>query len=415
MEHIHSRVPYAQWRLRVFRQLFHPSVSSKSTFLSRRVHSTGQTDTDAHKNFDTTTTKAPDNHKKASNNDTAKSKTPPSQLLPQSPLLTNPNPGRVLRHRKKRQPTGADTADLSRNPWAMALASPVRQCNLTGARLPKDLLSEWGLVEQPIAAPEPEATPDPNSQPPEQQASKLWLLPTSLLNHALEPSQKQTSGRVPPQLKLRMVNRMPLLEALNMGVGLSRKQKHTPLWPLLPMRWKHPLGPLVSSDELRIIWRGDMPNFALRMIRRETLMRLKRASDKFKRHDRPIGKPNRVWRSIDVQSPYTEKALLEGLGKMEAIEGMERGAVLILGDGSASDAGAGEETALPDLVTLPGSGSKVPVFDLTRLLSQAELEELRAYHGKFQLPALFLMPPNELVARTILALWRLQGYVKEPL
>jgi hypothetical protein len=110
-----------------------------------------------------------------------------------------------------------------------------------------------------------------------------------------------------------------------------------------------------------------------------------------------------------------EEALLEGLGKMEAVEGMEQGVVLFLGDGPASDSSAGgEETTLPDLVTLPRSGSKVPLFDLTRLLSQDQLEELRAYHEKFRLPALFLTPPNELVARTILALWRLQGYVKEP-
>ncbi|KAL5041723.1 hypothetical protein BDW71DRAFT_211829 [Aspergillus fruticulosus] len=422
MEHLHSRIPYAQWRLQVLRQLFLSSGSSSTTLLSRRVHSSSDNDTES------TTSETNKTNTSSNKGDTADSGSTMrlSHLLPQSPLITNPNPGRALRHRKKRLPTPDDLSELSKNPWAVALASPVRMCNVTGTRMPRALLTEWGLVEElaPEPAPEPEliSTPAsdfdvesnaqmnmPRSRRREKKGkdNKLWILPVSLLRDDVTKIDNR------PRLKFRMLDRNYILQTITNAEGRKSKQKNF-IANLVPHRWKPPLGPLTAEHQKRLAWRADMPDFVLGVKRREVLKQLKRVSDAF-------GSKNRShawWMSFDVQRPYSGETLVEGLmtealaGK-ETPDGLESGVFLVLGGGSVSDAGAADKAAtFPEFVALPGNGRKVPVFDLTRLLP-AELEEIRAYHGHFQKFGAFLEPSHQLSIDVILALWNLQGYVRE--
>lgn len=70
-----------------------------------------------------------------------------SQQLPTSPLVE------VAVRRKripKRLPTKQEKQNYGNNPWARMLASPVRNCQVTGARVPADLLMSWTLVKNPI-------------------------------------------------------------------------------------------------------------------------------------------------------------------------------------------------------------------------------------------------------------------------
>src|SRR5436190_20827977 len=62
-----------------------------------------------------------------------------SKSLVQSPLFIRAENGPKQR---KRRPTKEDDDRLRRNPWAMALASPVRKCSATGARMPAEFLGE---------------------------------------------------------------------------------------------------------------------------------------------------------------------------------------------------------------------------------------------------------------------------------
>jgi hypothetical protein len=64
--------------------------------------------------------------------------------LPESPVM------RRLRKEKKhkRVPTSEEISNLSSNPWASILASPVRYCQGTGVRLPSDLLVQWSFVRK---------------------------------------------------------------------------------------------------------------------------------------------------------------------------------------------------------------------------------------------------------------------------
>ncbi|KAL4901333.1 hypothetical protein BDW74DRAFT_160262 [Aspergillus multicolor] len=449
MEALHSRLPYAQWRLQVFRQLFLSSAPSRSTFPSRRAYSSSKNE---NVQADPSTTTGEDNIKPdidTNQNDAADSQStiPLSKLLPQSPLITNPNAHHNLRHRKKSRPTSEDTSELSENPWAVALASPIRMCNLTGTRLPLALLSTWGLVEQPAQAPEPEPEPvskatttttttaaaDTTSNPEQspqphtpagsktikhkgrgnkEDKSKLWLLPISHLQNSVA---RHDTNKNRPALQFRMIERKHHLETVTRAIERSRASKDHALPKLAPARWKSPLGPLTRELQKRLVWRLDMPDFVLTAKRREALKYLKCVSDGL----RLKNTPGTVWASFNVQKPYSKETLVEGfmaddlVGQMTHDQ-LKRGVLLFLGEGSGADAGAADEVpTFPELVALPGGNEKVPVFDLTRLLSQAELEELRAYHEHFKKSGAFLKPSTKPSVDAILALWNIHGYLME--
>ncbi|KAL4740121.1 hypothetical protein BDV11DRAFT_214723 [Aspergillus similis] len=428
MEHLHSRMPYAQWRLQVFYQLFLSSGASSSAFLSRRVHSSSSYNAEPstrEANINNTNK----NHDNEANPGSTKRF---SQLLPQSPLITNPNPGLALRHRKKRLPTADDLSEIRNNPWAVALASPVRMCNVTGTRMPRALLTEWGLVEEPARESTSELdaisaaasdtnsnaesntqvhTPRPKRLEKKFKDNKLWILPLSLLKDDVVKEGKDNR----PHLKFRMLDRNYILQTITNANGRKTKQKNF-IANLVPHRWKPPLGPLNAEHQKRLAWRADMPDFVLEVKRREVLKHLKHVSD-------ALGSKNKSharWMSFDVQKPYSGETLVEGLmtealaGK-EVPEGLESGVFLVLGDGSgAGGAGdADEAAAFPEFVALPGSSRKVPIFNLTRLLSQAELEEIRTYHDRFQKFGAFFKPSRQLCIDAVLALWNLEGYVRE--
>lgn len=95
--------------------------------------------------------------------------------LPESPVMR-----RLRKERKhKRDPTAEELSALLNNPWASILASPVRQCQGTGVRMPSDLLVPWSFVRKPSnnltyllpagLADMKSLTPkiEPESQPPE--------------------------------------------------------------------------------------------------------------------------------------------------------------------------------------------------------------------------------------------------------
>ncbi|KAF4769106.1 hypothetical protein HAV15_008611 [Penicillium sp. str.  len=237
MECVGTRIPYAKWRLGAFRQLL---ATSQAQAASRGISTSRQTD---QLNDITSETKTDNSNPKS---------IPPSQRLPQSPLLTRPRSG--TEKNRKRRPTTQEEADLLKNPWALMLASPARMCSVTGARLPSALMGTWGLVRQPnsdnlhmmpvgllqdslqsnktkklSSSPEPtipgqQESPEIEKQGQEEDVSPI---PTSL--------DKQT-GR---QLVLRIAEILPLIQSIS--APLSKKGgKRPPIMRLLPFRWKHP-------------------------------------------------------------------------------------------------------------------------------------------------------------------------------
>ncbi|KAJ5531013.1 hypothetical protein N7527_004406 [Penicillium freii] len=401
MECVGTRIPYAKWRLSAFRQLL---ATSQAQAASRGISTSRQT---APVNEITLETKTDNSNPNS---------VPPSQRLPQSPLLTRPRSG--TEKNRKRRPTTQEEADLLKNPWALMLASPARMCSVTGARLPSALMGTWGLVRQPNSdtlhmmpvgllqdslqsnkTKKPSSSPEPTI--PDQQESAdiekqgqeedVSPIPTSI--------DKQT-GR---QLVLRIVELLPLIQSIS--VPLSKKAgKRPPIMRLLPFRWKHPQGPLTAHEEKRIIWADETPEFMLRSMRDVVVKKLGAVLEKYKR----VGTSNGVWRALDLPE-YSDTALMEALGSLERFDRMECGGVLLLGSKNSAAAGyTSQSSGSLDSVALTQTGSKVPVFDLSVLFSESDIKKLRESHGQFQHPALFFRPEDQLGVDAMISLWKIK-------
>jgi hypothetical protein len=163
-----------------------------------------------------------------------------------------------------------------------------------------------------------------------------------------------------------------------------------------------------------------MPEFVLEGMRKHVLKKLKDMNGAKKRSKSGLAS----LKIIEIEDSSYD-ALLEGLKRLENIERMECGGVLIMGRQLERRENGDSETAqeqvqdhepakslYPDFVTLPQSQSKVPVFDLTELLSQADLAEIRNYGPHFGNTALILSPVNPAAVQALLALWKLKAFLR---
>ncbi|EDN07792.1 predicted protein [Histoplasma mississippiense (nom. inval.)] len=101
-----------------------------------------------------------------------------SNFLPKSPIVTR------LEQRAQKLKQRANEQDIDRlkyNPWAQLLASPVRMCAATGARVPEKLLGSWGLVQHP-------------------ETQNLWLMPVDLVKEELQRVSLKNVSEVDPGL-----------------------------------------------------------------------------------------------------------------------------------------------------------------------------------------------------------------------
>ncbi|KAL1997833.1 hypothetical protein VTN02DRAFT_650 [Thermoascus thermophilus] len=212
----------------------------------------------------------------------------------------------------------------------------------------------------------------------------------------------------------------------------STASKKARLGKIIPFRWKYPMGPITSREEKNMIWREDMPSFVLGHMRRAAVREL----EKVCWQDGNLNTADGVWRVVELRGAG-EAALVEGLKGMQELENMEWGAVLVMGpEGTPSSPSSGAETGetgeaeeeetdlphagsgtcsfaspFPDYITLPQRGRKVPVFDLTVLLSATDRARLRHRHPRFRNDAVFFRPGGNITVDAMLALWRLKGLV----
>ncbi|KKA25564.1 hypothetical protein T310_0444 [Rasamsonia emersonii CBS 393.64] len=309
----------------------------------------------------------------------------PSRLLPQSPLLTKVKT--PLEKTRKKRPKKEDIDRLRRNPWAVALASPPRMCSITGSRLPKALLGEYGLVRRPGS-------------------ESLWFMPVGLLEDELKAaapgtgagvqeqgagdkdnmkSKKSTAG--PLHLRvIRILYRLLLLKEIT-AQFIQYSGKKSPLQKLIPFRWKNPKGPLTPRDMNNLVWREDMPSFVMKNMRKEAVKALEKAS----------------WASDLSLNKSADRLESESHPSQESDESSRE----ILPSESPSTSFT---SVFPDYVTLPQRGTKVPVFDLSVLLSETDREQLRKSHPRFRNQALFFRPGGTVPVDAMLALWRLKGF-----
>jgi hypothetical protein len=312
---------------------------------------------------------------------------------------------------------------------------------------------DWGLVRHPLD-------------------DGLWFMPTGLIQDELKERAKRkqqqqekdehvdeewedTGGSVyvtvpnktrvqtlsPLRPIFRLINRFALHEDLSSSLSNASSKTNRRLGRLSPYHWKTPGGLFKPSDEKHLVWREDMPGFVLQNMRKAAVKALKKACTKGKKLETTDG----VWRVVDVGFGGG-KGLEEGLKKVTELDRMSWGAVLVMERTTRMEAkedeGKTEEqrnfdhasaasddpsipsptparsssshllisSSLPDLITLPTQGTKVPVFDLTTLLSEKDLEELRQHHPRFKQGALFFRPGGYVPVDAMLVLWKLKGY-----
>ncbi|KAJ5289179.1 hypothetical protein N7478_002209 [Penicillium angulare] len=381
MQCANHQIPYGTWRLRVFQQVLNPSQAIQPT---RRSFSSS---TYKNQNEDKTTSS-------------------PSQQLPQSPFVTHPRRQTGRKTDIKLDPKLEGPEPLSKNPWAQALASPIRSCALTSARIPRSLMGEWGLVRKP-------------------NTEELFILPVNYLKDFLKKAPSTSEAQAPTpnaaphpvsgsvmktksnrNLVYHMTNLISSLRALVEPLGTQRGRR-PPVFRLVPFRWKHPQGPVTKREEGHMNWLDDMPQYVLRRMRRDLSTRLVSACQK----SNVLGAANGVWSVIGLEE-YSHSGLLEGLGRLAPIDGMECGAVILLGL-SQNGINQGKDAKFPDSVDLPQIERGVPVFDLSVLLSESELVELRETVPHFQETALFFRPNNKAVMDLMMSLWKLKRYSTE--
>lgn len=361
MECLQGRIAHVSWRRRVLRCLLELAADANGS---------------AYRGISTS---RPEQSKAPTSTDSTTATTRPSDSLPRSPLAAQ----QKFEKKRKLQPKAADLHDLRRNPWAMALASPVRMCAITRTRLPRDFLGGWGLIQRP------------------DDMEKLWLMPVELLKDELKASSTSTSTSTPLNyLKLRILNNLPMLRKLTTPLSRATGGKRSAVARIIPQRWKPPFGPMSMQDERRMAWRHDMPSFVLEHMRKETMKRLKAACSS---HDAETdARESRVWTVVDLGSA---QQLEEALGRIVGVRGIQHGALLVMDVQSTS-------TNLPEYVTLPQTQSRVPLLDLTVLLSKSNLEDLKTLDRRFQSAALFIRPDDSLAADALLHLWKIQGLIR---
>ncbi|EEH19240.2 hypothetical protein PABG_01559 [Paracoccidioides brasiliensis Pb03] len=364
----------------------------------------------------------------------------PSQSLPKSPIVTR------LAQRGTKSKSRATKLDIDRlkyNPWAQILASPVRMCVATGARIPEKLMGDWGLVQHP-------------------ETCAFWLTPVDLVQEELKqasakripapPAERDEgaegdSDSVPHQTRpnvpsFYMTNTVELIDAV-------AKLKGDRIPRLVPNNWKVPRGTL--SRNARYVFRKDLPVFVLDHTREVVLRWLKKVKAL-----QLAGEISGGLTVLDVGTETIGKdSLQESLRKLGDLEHAAWGAVFIsrstrvqgknTGTQGKEQARGGDDISpsaslaadprnkstlanssifpesdsesasvsdsLPKYITLPSTGSMVPVFDLTMLLTEEQLEALCQHAEVFRNPAVFYRPGSRAPVSMISWLWRLKLYM----
>lgn len=156
-----------------------------------------------------------------------------------------------------------------------------------------------------------------------------------------------------------------------------------------------------------LIWSENTPDIVLHGMSQDVSKKLAVVLEKYKR----VGAANGVWRALNM-STYSDAALKEAFEGMEPLDRMSCGAVLLLRPVHSVTAGPTSQMNISmDSVTLPQTGSKVPVFDLSALVSESDMKKLRGSHDQLQHAALFFRPEGEIGINAMISLWKLKRLV----
>jgi len=335
--------------------------------------------------------------------------------LPLSPLM---DPAAIAAKQKHHAPKAQPRMNpepfqqiLAKNPYALALATPLRRCQLTYSGLPSFFLQDFNLMAHP-------ETGDP------------WYVPRSLANkHAptappktadlgIEPgteleakdekqsdSQREKIGRkhtpdvgftaytLSSQLALRALTekdgyttkgrpKRALRQAKQIGIPVSAHVQ------FVPDRYRR--AKLASKAISKAAWRTDMHEFVLELLRRRTVEDL-------------------------VHVIRLKRGYVVGCSGWEDAKAKPQvGAFLWTGGNGDIEMDAPPEFATIKVNTQKNKTRKVPVYNLRALLGREKLAELREklLNGIFQ-KELLVLRHKRVTVELEMRLWKLQGYLAE--
>ncbi|KAG5981559.1 hypothetical protein E4U55_002815 [Claviceps digitariae] len=294
--------------------------------------------------------------------------------LPISPLF-DADWMRARRRQRKDdagKPTGRFRKKLAKNPFAQALATPIRQCPRTLAFVPRYFLQEFEQVKHPST-------------------DSLWWAPgplafqnlqTRSTSPASSPSDLTSS---PPRnrspITAYVLSRKYILDKLGGGT----KKEQASIKTQAPVLFSTRTGTATAFGSLSVIWRQDMSDVVLNMMRCH-------ATD-----------------ALIALSTHEQTCQALQPCKWEEVGDVTlRGCVLWL---------RGEDEPAAQIATMNVDGAKygqkIAVYDLKWLLGESEIHRLRTESETFTNHDVLVLRQEKSKSRMALhlLLWRLQGFL----
>ncbi len=287
---------------------------------------------------------------------------------------------------------------------AQALASPLRQCGLTGVRLPSRFLITFGVAHHPKTGDpwhlprfSPDTFPESRSNAPTSDP-----LPNSANKAHNSPSPTGSSS-------FRFMSGSYYLSSRS-ALHLLSTSRRKFLIRTLPPRWKR--DPSLKIFDL--VWRQDMDTFVLELLRKHVVRVLKYAATSFATHLHTDVIDSKLPGHRDVAAvlwlgkplPYGEDSTIT-----QGHEAEDRAAA----DKDPHSCYSLENPAAsakpsPFYAMFPHQGASIPIYNLPALLGPEHLQILRTFGSGFQAETTYITRKIKTVELQM-ALWRLMGYM----
>lgn len=330
---------------------------------------------------------------------------------------------------------------LKRFYTAQALASPLRHCGLTGARLPREFLLDFGLVSHPktglpwhfpvlagtFSQGKPPETVIDNASPVSRSTSteEDSLPPPPAQTFAPDESaQESATGIAPSSDTHEKISSYPpskvsfsnlsryqsgnyFLSSYGAIKFLSKAKKDF-VFRALSLRWK-------SGNEPRLleaIWRRDMHSFVQNLLRKDAFEKLKISATRYKSHllkDIPDVPLESVSAALWLGNSESHVSVTPHNREMVLDKGQE-GKRLEPGDLSMSTEDS-HSTGPPHYAMMSHpAGYYMPIYNLRVLMGAERLQELRSMTRIFGCETVYLQQRRKTL-KLQMALWKLMGYM----
>ncbi|KAL6821321.1 hypothetical protein V8C40DRAFT_52165 [Trichoderma camerunense] len=296
-------------------------------------------------------------------------------------------------------PLGRFRRKLANNPFAQALATPIRRCPSSNTSLPRYFLQDFELIKHPTTG-TPWWAPGPLSFEHVQPTKRLDEAQASTSSghdgeaSVAEPMSTPAAGRndnaQAPEEHVRRLRRAPITSYM-----LNRKllvdMVGGPNKKYLAMLLAARSGMAIAPDSKTAVWREDMGDVLLQMMRQQ-------ATDALALRGNRLHEPKHKF--------------IEPCANWKDVKGVRlRGCVLWL---PAKQDAEHQYTTLD--IGEAQYGRKMVVHNLHWLLGEREVQRLRDSAQLFREGEIFVLKqwPSMSVMKLHLLLWRLQGYLAAP-